>query len=82
MADYTLKISEKNAKAIALINYLKTLDFVELTKSKSVDWWDELSEENKASIERGLDDLNNNRVHSDEEVRKIVRERILKAKKR
>lgn len=82
MADYTLKISEKNAKAIALINYLKTLDFVELTKSKSVDWWDELSEENKASIERGLDDLNNNRMHSDEEVRKIVRERILKAKKR
>lgn len=82
MADYTLKISEKNAKAIALINYLKTLDFIELTKSKPVDWWDELSEENKASIERGLDDLNNNRVQSDEEVRKIVRERILKAKKR
>ena len=55
------------------------LDFVELTKS--VDWWDELSEDNKASIERGLDDLNNNRVHSDEDVRKSVRERILKAKK-
>ncbi|MBW6483021.1 MAG: hypothetical protein K0B10_08155 [Vicingaceae bacterium] len=79
MADYTLKISEKNAKALALLNYLKTLDFIELTKS--VDWWDELSERNKASIERGLDDLNNNRIHSDEDVRKSVRERILKAKK-
>ena len=79
MANYTLKIPEKNAKALALLNYLKTLDFVELTKS--VDWWDELSESNKASIERGLDDLNNNRVHSDEDVRKSVRERILKAKK-
>lgn len=79
MEDYTLRIPEKNSKALALLNYLKTLDFVELTKS--ADWWDELSEDNKASIERGLDDLNNNRVHSDEDVRKSVRERILKAKK-
>jgi hypothetical protein len=80
MADYTLKISEKNAKAIALINYLKTLDFVELTKS--VDWWDELSEDNKASIQRGLDDLDNGRVFSDEDARKAVRQRILNAQKK
>jgi hypothetical protein len=80
MADYTLKISEKNAKAIALINYLKTLDFVELTKS--VDWWDELSEDNKASIHRGLDDLDNGRVFSDEDARKAVRQRILNVQKK
>jgi hypothetical protein len=80
MADYTLKISEKNAKAIALINYLKTLDFVELTKS--VDWWDELSEDNKASIQRGLDDLDNGRVFSDEDARKAVRQRILNVQKK
>jgi hypothetical protein len=78
MADYTLKISEKNAKALALLNYIKTLDFVELTKA--TDWYDELTAENKASIDRGLDDLKNDRIHSDEEVRKSVRERILNAK--
>jgi hypothetical protein len=79
MENYTLRISEKNSKALALLNYLKTLDFVEL--SKNTDWWDEISTENKASIERGLDDLKNGRVHSDEDVRKRVRERILNAKK-
>ncbi|MCB9426979.1 MAG: hypothetical protein H6584_08140 [Flavobacteriales bacterium] len=79
MEDYTLRIPEGDSKAIALINYLRTLDFVELTKSN--DWWDEISAENKASVERGLEDLNHGRVHSDEEVRNSVRQRILKAKK-
>lgn len=79
MQNYTIKISEKNAKAKALIQYLKTLDFVELTKTS--DWWDELGAESKASIERGLDDLKNNRVHNDQDVRNSVRDRILKAKK-
>lgn len=80
MADYILKISEKNTKALALLNYLKTLDFVELTKS--ADWWDELSESDKVSIQKGLDDLDNGRVHTDEDARKSVRQRILNAQKR
>ena len=78
MQNYTIKISEKNAKAKALIQYLKTLDFIELTTTG--DWWDELGAESKASIERGLDDLKNDRTHSDQDVRNSVRERILKAK--
>ena len=48
MEDYTLRISENNAKALALLDYLKTLDFVEL--SKTTDWWDEISTANKTSI--------------------------------
>lgn len=79
MQSYTIKISENNAEAKALIQYLKTLEFVELTKTS--DWWDELGAESKASIERGLDDLKNDRVHNDQDVRNSVRERILKAKK-
>jgi predicted transcriptional regulator len=54
------------------------LDFVELTKTK--DWWDELSENNIVSIQKGLDDLENGRVHTDEEVREGVSQRIIKAK--
>jgi hypothetical protein len=79
MEDYTLRISENNSKASALLTYLKTLDFVEL--SKTTDWGDDISIENKASIERGLDDLKKGRVHADEDVRKSVRARILNAKK-
>lgn len=79
MQNYTIKISEKNAKAMALISYLKTLEFVELKKTG--DWWDELGAEGKASVERGLNDFKNGRVHNDQDVRNSVRERIFKAKK-
>ena len=76
MLNYTIKISENNAKAIAFINYIQTLDFVELTEV--ADWYDNLDLENKASIEKGLSDIKNNNVHADEEVRISIRERILK----
>ena len=76
MLNYTIKISENNAKAIAFINYIQTLDFVELTEV--ADWYDNLDLENKASIEKGLSDIKNNNVHTDEEVRISIRERILK----
>jgi hypothetical protein len=80
MKNYTIKITENNAKATALIRYLKSLDFIELTKTS--DWWDELTPENIASIERGLDDLKHKRVHDDHEVRKAVSERFIMAKNR
>jgi predicted transcriptional regulator len=67
-----MKTSKKDSKS-------KTLDFIEL--KESTDWWNELNDENKASIERGLEDLKNGRVHSDEDVRKSVRDYISKAKK-
>lgn len=70
MADYTLKISEKNAKALALLNYLKTLDFVELTKS--VDWWDELSEENKKAVEKGIKQADEGKLTSNKDARKRI----------
>ena len=79
MENYTITLLEKDAKAKALITYLKTLDFVELKKSDDTDWWDEISRESKASIERGLDDLKNNKTHTDDEVRNSIRQRIVKA---
>ncbi|WP_107037902.1 hypothetical protein [Brumimicrobium mesophilum] len=78
MNSYSIKILEKDSKAIALINYLKTLDFVEVVEEK--DWWDELGIESKATIERGLNDLKNNNVHKDQDVRNSIREKILNAK--
>jgi hypothetical protein len=79
MLNYMMKIPENDAKAMALIKYLQTLEFVELKKAS--DWWGEIGEVNKVSIEKGLDDLNNGRIHNDQDVRNSIRERILKAKK-
>lgn len=78
MQNYTLRIPENN-KAFALLNYLKTLDFIEI--EKTIDWWDELSQENKNDIEQGLNDFENGNVHSDEDVRKNIRQRIFNSKK-
>ena len=37
----------------------------------SDDWWDELNQEEKESIERGLKDIEEGRVHSHETVKEI-----------
>lgn len=80
MQDYTLTVSENNKKTSALINYLKTLDFIKITKT--TDWWDELSTEDKKTVQQGLDDLENNNIHSDGDVKKSIKKRILNAEKR
>ncbi|MEX1192130.1 MAG: hypothetical protein WEA99_09165 [Brumimicrobium sp.] len=59
----------------------KIQSYIRQLKTKNSDWWDEIGAESKASIERGLDDLKNDRVHNDQDVRNSVRERISKAKK-
>jgi len=80
MQNYTLKIPENNSKALALLNYLKTLDFIEI--NKTVDWWDELSIENRKAINKGLDDLEKGNTYTDEEVRKSIHKRILNAQEK
>jgi len=77
MHDYTLRIADSD-KAIALLNYLKTLDFVEITKAN--DWWDDLSKESKENIQLGLNDFELGNTHSDEDVRKSIHKRILDSK--
>ena len=42
----------------------------------SSDWWDDISDEEKKSIEKGIDDYKNGRVVSHEEVMKGARDRI------
>ena len=39
--------------------------------SKSVDWWDEISTAEKESIDRGLKDISEGKVHSHETAKKI-----------
>ena len=74
---HTIQIDDTNSKAKALLEYLKTLDFVKLTDNS--DWYDKLSEVNIHSIQLGLDDLRNGHVVLDSEVRSSIQQRILKA---
>ncbi|MCD6598202.1 MAG: hypothetical protein J7L04_10965 [Bacteroidales bacterium] len=68
------------AEKIGLIEWIARLnDSVVIGKlkqmredySKSTDWWDEISIEEKKSIARGLKDLEEGRVHSHEMAKKI-----------
>ena len=73
----TLDIDTNNNKAIALLNYLRTLDFIKI--SKSTDWYDDLTLQQKESINKGIEDLENGNTYADEDVREDIHQRILKA---
>ncbi|CAG5078958.1 hypothetical protein [Parvicella tangerina] len=44
--------------------------------SESKDWWDELTEEQKASVERGVEDIKHGRVTPHETVMSEIRQLI------
>jgi len=72
----TLEVA--NNKAEFLMELLRSLKFVKVTKT--TDWYEVLSEDEKKSIEQGLEDLKNNKVHSHEEVMTESRKKIAKRK--
>jgi len=66
---FTIDIDTSNNKALALINYIWTLDFIKI--SKTTDWYDELNFKQKESINKGIDDLVNGNTYTDEDMKKI-----------
>jgi hypothetical protein len=73
---------------LELIQWLSTIEDISiiekinaLRNNENSDWWEEIDAVNKASIERGLNDLKNDRIHSDQAIRTVIRECILKVKK-
>jgi len=65
-------------KKIELIQWLSTLDdmsiiekIMKLRDREKSDWWNEISEEEKESIEKGIEDANSGKVKSYSEVKKI-----------
>jgi ABC-type cobalamin/Fe3+-siderophores transport system ATPase subunit len=64
-------------KKLELIQWLSTLEdkvviekLIKFRKEESTDWWDSVSDEEKKSIERGLDDVNDNNLTPHVAVRK------------
>ena len=63
---------------IELIQWLTTLEdssliqkILDLRKSQTKDWWSEISEAEKISIEKGISDADNGKLNSHSEARKI-----------
>ena len=65
-------------KKIELIQWLSTLNdesiiekIMKLRENEKVDWWDEISKEEKKSIENGLKDAASGNMDSHSNVRKL-----------
>jgi len=65
-------------KKIELIQWLSTLDneiiidkLMELRESEQTDWWNGISEGEKESIEKGIEDANSGNLKPQSEVRKL-----------
>jgi hypothetical protein len=68
------------AEKLGLIEWLSKLNDISIIEklkaikddySKSKDWWDTLNKEELESIERGLKDLDEGKIHSHETARKV-----------
>ncbi|MES2138902.1 MAG: hypothetical protein V4511_04300 [Bacteroidota bacterium] len=68
----TAELKSNLYKLIESINDSKTLNaiytLITEKKKQEVDWWNELTEEQKVGIERGLKDMKAGRVYTHEQV--------------
>lgn len=82
---FDLKLTKNNYKMNAYAEKIDIIQWITSLKDKSTlqllskikeqstknkDWWTVISEEERLSIEKGLDDLSNDKVTSHSEVRK------------
>lgn len=76
-----LVINIKDNKLSFFLELIKNFDFISIEEDTS-DWYSQLSEKEKRSIQRGIDDLDNGRTVSHEEVMASVKAKLkeLKAK--
>jgi hypothetical protein len=65
-------------KKIELIQWLSTIEdisilnkIMELRKKESKDWWNSISEDEKNSIEAGLNDAENGKLNNHSQARKL-----------
>jgi len=76
MKKVTLNIEER--KYSFFLELIKSLDFASIEKEE--DWFDILSVSDKKNIQKGIDDLENGRKHSHEDVMAFAKKRISELK--
>lgn len=72
-----MKVNIQDTK-IELIQWLTTLEdtvliqkVVDLMQNETLDWWSEISEAEKISIEKGISDADSGKLNSHDKARKI-----------
>jgi predicted transcriptional regulator len=76
MTTFKLTIPEFNEHTLALLQLLKSDKSIQIEQETEVDWYEELTQEQKASIERGLEDVKAGRVTPHETVISEIRQLI------
>lgn len=76
MRQLTLNIEDD--KYSFFLELVKSINFVSV--ESELDWYDDLSESDKESIQRGIDDIKAGRVISNEEAKERSKKRILSFK--
>ena len=77
MKQLTLNI--KDHKYSFFLELLKSMDFVSIADNE--DWYEHLSDKEKKSIQKGVEDLENGNVHSHEDVMALAKKKISELKK-
>lgn len=76
MTTFRLTIPEFNEHTLALLQLLKSDKSIQIEQETEVDWYDELTEEQKTSVKRGLEDVKAGRVTPHETVMSEIRQMI------
>ena len=73
-----LTINIKDNKYSFILELLKSMDFVSVANSD--DWFDNISENDKKAINKGIEDIENGKIHSHEDVMASAKKRISELK--
>lgn len=73
-----ITVNIKDNKYAFFLELLKSMDFVSIVEKE--DWYESLSINEKKAIQKGVEDLENGRTHSHDEVMAFAKKRIAELK--
>lgn len=73
-----ITVNIKDNKYAFFLELLKSMDFVSIVEKE--DWYESLSINEKKAIQKGVEDLENGRTHSHDEVMTFAKKRIAELK--
>lgn len=73
-----LTINIKDSKYSFFLELLKSMDFVSIANNE--DWYETLDENEKVSIQKGIEEIEKGRVHSHEDVIASAKKKIAELK--
>ncbi len=74
-----LTVTIKDNKYQFFLELIKSMDFVSIVDQN--DWYNDLSDNEKKMIQQGIENLENGKIHSHEEVMDLAKKRISELKK-